>query len=62
MAEDNETQEAQAAEPKRNKDGLIPGQRVSAKELAAVRLKNRQAAKKASYKPAQQAATKPAAK
>lgn len=56
MAEANETQEAQAAEPKRNKDGLIPGQRVSAKELAAVRLKKRQAAKKAPAKPSQQAA------
>lgn len=32
--------------PKRNKDGLIPGQRVSPKELAAVRLKKRKAAKK----------------
>lgn len=56
MAEDNETQEAQAAEPKRNKDGLVPGQMVSAKELREVRLKKRQAAKKAPAKPAQQAA------
>lgn len=52
MAEPTKTQDPQppagtddkpevAAGPKRNRDGLIPGQRVSPKELAAVRLKNR---------------------
>ncbi len=43
MAEQQQTETTQAEAPagKRNRDGLIPGQRVSAKELAAVRLKNR---------------------
>lgn len=48
MAEPTQQEETQAkaAEAKRNRDGLIPGQRVSPKELAAVRLKQRKAAKK----------------
>lgn len=40
MADANETQ------AKRNKDGFIPGQRVTPKELAEHRNKQRKAAKK----------------
>lgn len=51
MAEQSENQQQetegqQDKSAKRNKDGLVPGQRVSPKELAAVRLKQRKAAKK----------------
>ncbi len=42
------TEQTQPAkpEPKRNKDGFVPGQRVSPKELAQHRNKQRKAAKK----------------
>lgn len=41
MAEEAKTQE----QVKRNKDGFVPGQRVSAKELALFRNKRRKAGK-----------------
>lgn len=40
------TEQAKTAEPKRNKDGFIPGQRVTPAELAAHRNKKRKAGKK----------------
>lgn len=40
------TEQAKAPEPKRNKDGFIPGQRLSPKDLAAYRNKKRKAGKK----------------
>lgn len=42
MADANETKQP---EPKRNKDGFIPGQRVTQKELAEHRNKQRKASK-----------------
>lgn len=46
MAEQaTQTQAGESHATKRNKDGLIPGQRVSAKELAAARLNKRKAKK-----------------
>lgn len=46
MAEQTETKQNEVPEPKRNKDGFIPGQRVTQKDLAAYRNKQRKAAKK----------------
>ncbi|MGQ7247591.1 hypothetical protein ACUN9Y_09650 [Halomonas sp. V046] len=45
MAEASETQE-KATTQKTNKDGFVPGQRVSPKELAEFRNKQRKAARK----------------
>ena len=45
MADANETQ-AKQAETKRNKDGFVPGQRVTPQQLAAHRNKKRKAGKK----------------
>ncbi len=45
MAEYQQT-ETKQAEAKRNKDGFIPGQRVTPQQLAAHRNKARKAAKK----------------
>lgn len=41
-----EQAEVKKPEPKRNKDGFVPGQRVTPQELAAYRNKKRKAAKK----------------
>lgn len=46
MAEQADTKQTEAPAPKRNKDGFIPGQRVTQKELAEHRNKQRKAAKK----------------
>lgn len=51
MAEQQQT-EAQSQQAKRNKDGFIPGQRLSAQDLANHRNKQRKAAKKAPAKAA----------
>lgn len=40
-----QTQEQEAPKVKTNKDGFVPGQRVSPKELEAFKLKKRQKAK-----------------
>ncbi|MEG3078484.1 hypothetical protein R3F64_01270 [Halomonas sp. 5021] len=46
MADANENKQAEGPAPKRNKDGFIPGQRVTQKEIAEYRNKQRKAAKK----------------
>lgn len=44
--EQKQEQETQQDNVKRNKDGFVPGQRLSPKELSEFKLKQRQKAKK----------------